>query len=266
MKINSSSLAIVALMSVSVACSSYKYTEKTMADANTPDSDEHVVARSIAQSQGDGESFNRITEGKMIQLKRCGGTAKLTRLSGQLTLQIRGSNCSNVKTSKGIFKMDGQGSTDRFANVHIDENAPGDRMVLVGSNAYIQSNGNDGNGDYITVKVPAKRLTLNLRNTSQTATINLNHCNGSIRASVSQGRVNVVVYNTGCSKFDIVSNDGTSVSYDVKSIPEVSHEAGYSGSFTIPNRFYDRGANGIVIRLFAPRLTEEQVLVKFNAF
>lgn len=260
MKLVSKVLPLAALLVASTACSNFKSTEK-VADMAQPEAD-----RSVAQIQGEGISFRTVSEGQTINLSRCGGSAKLTRVEGALTLQIRGATCSNVRTSKGTWKLNGNGQNDRSINVKFDDSTPGQRMVLIGSNAYISSNGSDGNGDYITVKIPAKRVTLNLTKSVETKEYKMENCNGSVSAAISNGKVTIDISNSGCSKFDILSSSGDNVKYPVKDIPFVSLEAGYSGNYTIPNKFYDRGLNGIVIRLVSPRLTEEQILVKFNAY
>jgi len=249
---------------VSTACSNLK-TTPVVADSAVVSAVAVEADRAVAQSS-EGTSFSRVSEGKTVRLERCGGSAKLLRIENVLTLQVRNANCSNLKTSKGNWKLNGTVQGERWTNVTFDEKIPGDRMVLIGSNAYIESNGGDGNGDYLTVKISAKRLTLNLTQATMTKELKLEHCNGSIKAAISNGKVTLKISNTGCSKFDIISNGGDNIKYEVKPIPEVSIEAGYSGSFTIPNKFYDAGLNGIVIRLFSPRLTEEQILIKFQAW
>lgn len=256
-------LSVLALAGfTAVACSHFKGQQPQGEQVAATETN---VDRTIAQA-GEGVSLSRISEGQSIKLPRCGGTAKLTRVNGELTLQVRNATCSNVKTAKGQWKLQGTEHGQRFINVKFTEDVPGDRFVLIGSNAYIDSRGADGNGDYITVRIAPKRVTLNLTETAQTKEINLEHCNGSIKASIANGSVNITVKNSGCSKFDIVSATGARVEYDTKSIPEVANEGGYTGNYTIPNRLYDRGLNGIVIRLSAPRLTEEQILVKFAAW
>ncbi len=261
MKLGLSMLVLMGL--ASTACSNFKTAAPVVANSEVQIQSE--ADRTIAQSR-EGVSLSRIKENQTVKLERCGGTAKLARVQGVLTLQVRGATCSNLKTSKGTWKLNGQAQGERWINVTFDESVPGDRMVLVGSNAYIESRGADGNGDYMTVKIEPKMVTLNLTQQAQTKEIKLEHCNGSIKASIANGRVTVDVSNSGCSKFDILSNSGDSVKYDVKTIPEVSADAGFSGNYTIPNKFYDRGMNGIVIRLVAPRLTEEKILVKFAAW
>lgn len=262
MKLGRHLSVLVLLGLASTACSNFK-TNSTVAEA--PVETPVEADRSIAQSR-EGVSLSRVKEGQTVKLQRCGGTAKLTRVQGVLTLQVRGANCSNLKTSKGTWKLNGVAQGERSINVTFDESVPGDRMVLVGSNAYIQSRGSEGNGDYMTVKIEPKMVTLNLTQTVQTKEIKLEHCNGSIQASIANGKVVINVENSGCSKFDILSNSGDNIKYEVKTIPEVSADAGFSGNYTIPNKFYDRGLNGIVIRLTAPRLTEEKILVKFAAW
>lgn len=260
MKLGSKYLPVLLMMGLaSTACSHFNKSE-TIAEVAPIEQD-----RSVAQSR-EGISFTKVSEGQTVKLDRCGGSAKLLRVENVLTLQVRKATCSNLKTSKGMWKLKGTEAGERWINVTFDETVPGERMVLVGSNAYIDSNGGDGNGDYLTVKIPAKRVTLNLTQAVQTKELKLEHCNGSIQASIANGRVVINVSNTGCSKFDILSNGGENIKYEVKAIPEVSIEAGYSGSFTIPNKFYDAGLNGIVIRLVSPRLTEELILVKFKAY
>jgi hypothetical protein len=216
---------------------------------------------------GTGVSLKRIAEGQTVKLERCGGYAKLSRANdGRLMLYVRGATCSNLRTSKGTWKLNGDAAGERSIDVTFDESVPGDKMVLIGSNSYIDSRGADGNGDYLTVRIASRPVVLNLTRSSQSREINLEHCNGSVAASISSGSVIVKVSNSGCSKFDILSNGSDQIQYEMKNIPEISAEAGYSGSFTIPNRFYDRGSNGILIRLMSPRLVEEKVLIKFQAF
>jgi hypothetical protein len=259
MKLVSKCLPLALLLGLA-SCSHFKSTD-TVADTATTD-----VDRSIAQVRGEGISFNSVSEGQTVKLPRCGGTAKLVRAEGGLSLQIRGATCSNVRTTKGTWKLNGVAQGDRSINVKFDDSTPGERMVLVGSNAYIQSNGSDGNGDYLTVKIPARRVTLNLTKSVETKEYKMENCNGTISASINNGKVTIDISNSGCSKFDIVSNSGDNVKYPVKDIPFVSLSAGYSGNYTLPSKFYDRGLNGVVIRLVSPRLTEEQILVKFNAY
>lgn len=261
MKLGLSMLVLLGL--ASTACSNFKTNAPVV--AKTESEVQSEADRSIAQSR-EGVSLSRIKEGQTIKLARCGGTAKLTRVQGVLTLQVRNATCSNLKTTKGSWKLNGTAQGERWANVTFDDSVPGDRMVLVGSNAYIESRGAEGNGDYMTVKIEPKMVTLNLTQQAQTKEINLEHCNGSIQASIANGRVTINVSNSGCSKFDILSNSGDHVKYEMKTIPEVSADAGFSGNYTIPNKFYDRGMNGIVIRLVAPRLVEEKILVKFAAW
>lgn len=261
MKLGLSMLVLLGL--ASTACSNFKTATPVVANSETEVQSE--ADRTIAQSR-EGVSLSRIKEGQTIKLERCGGTAKLTRVQGVLTLQVRNATCSNLKTQKGTWKLNGTAQGERSINVTFDESVPGDRMVLVGSNAYIESRGADGNGDYMTVKIEPKMVTLNLTQQAQTKEIKLENCNGAIQASIANGRVTINVANSGCSKFDILSNSGDSVRYDAKTIPEAANEGGFSGNYTIPNKFYDRGLNGIVIRLVAPRLTEEKILVKFAAW
>jgi hypothetical protein len=264
MKLSSKYLPMLLAMGLaSTACSHFKKTE-TVTDVAAVGT-ETAIDRSVAQSR-EGISFQKVSEGQIVKLARCGGTAKLVRVENVLTLQVRKAVCSNLKTAKGEWKLKGTEANERWINVNFDESVPGERMVLVGSNAYMDSNGGEGNGDYLTVRIPAKRVTLNLTAAAQTKELKLQHCNGTIQASIANGKVVINVSNSGCSKFDILSNDGEQIKYEVKSIPEVSIEAGYSGNFTIPNKFYDRGLNGIVVRLLSPRLTEEVILVKFQAF
>lgn len=226
-----------------------------------------LLSSTFAFAQRDtGVSIKRVSEGQIVRLERCGGTARLTRVQGVLMLQVRGANCANLRTNLGGWKLNGDGNGERWIDVRFDETVPGDKMVLIGSNSYIDSRGSDGNGDYLTVNVKAKATVLNLTRQTQTREIKLQHCNGSIQASIANGRVVVDVSNSGCSKFDIESNSGDRVKYEVKNIPEVSIEEGYSGNFTIPQRFYDRGLNGIVVRLVSPRLVEERILIQFAAY
>jgi hypothetical protein len=93
-----------------------------------------LISTSLFAQSGTGVTLKRVSEGQVVRLERCGGLAKLTRVQGDLTLQIRGANCSNLRTNLGGWKLNGDGNGQRWIDVRFDESTPGDKMVLIVSN------------------------------------------------------------------------------------------------------------------------------------
>lgn len=169
--------------------------------------------------------------GQQVALTNCKGTATLNRNSaGKLMLYVRGTECSNLRTEYSSRKLDGY-EQNRYVDVHILEDGRSEAPVLIGGNAYVDSNGARGVGDLLNVIIPVP----------ENATL---PSNWSYRFVAEMGLFGVyeVCY--------LVDSNGTAVM-------EMVDSACYSGSRALPEgAFYSRSDDGTnACYLWADRYT-----------
>lgn len=223
---------------------------------------------------GDGTSVTFLQEGttkSTANLDRCKGQATLLRLNGQLTLRITNSSCANVLTKFGQWKLNGTGNSGRYIDVKLS-GEPGWHEITVGSNAFVtakKQGKTDGNGDVFYVYVPVKMVPLELRNKAGHAVVTFKQpsnggCGGTIEGTKQNGVVNIVVRNTHCALFDILSANGDSISYDAKPLQYNKNTRLYSAGFTLPSKYYGWWNTGIQVKVYNAYGAEERVNVTFN--
>ncbi len=233
-----------------------------------------LTTTALASAEGVSVSFLSLNGNRQTVLTRCGeqngtGAAFLERDGSELYLKIRNARCATLKTNFGEYTLNGTGSTNRYIDVKIDQSKPGYHKLLLGSHKYLETDGQEGNGDIISIYVPTKAVFLDLSHDRDGVTkpFALANCGGSVQAKLQNNQINIVYRNmTTCSRFDILSNDGVSLSYKAKDLSESG-----SGSLTIPNKFMDQGSNTISIKFYQPWTgtyglpVEDIVKVKFFA-
>jgi len=203
-------------------------------------------------------------------LVNCGGHATVLREGTNLKLKIRDSNCGSYNVNgSDESRLTGEGNNGRGLDYNLKQTPGSTQEVTVGSKKFFDTNGRDGNADrvrvYIAAAPAANRVTLDLRNwTGESKEYRLPNCNGSIRASIENNKVNIKISDTNCGLFDILSNEGSSLSYDAKSIPSSSYR--YGGSFTLPTKVYagNYGYNGVMVRIYNRGGNDDRVLIKFG--
>lgn len=202
-----------------------------------------------------------------VNFERCKGTASLTRVGDRLTLQIRGSNCANlVINGNEEHKLGGTGSDDRFIDVNFNEETDRTVKVTIASNKYIDTNGAKGNADIFFIRVKARipMTTLNLKWSGDTAEYRLQRCGGTVEAKIANRTLNVIFRDMQyCNLFDILSNEGSSLSYDSKPVQRQGN--GFGGSFSIPKKFVDYGTNAVIVQVYSVSGAKERVKLLFNA-
>lgn len=235
-----------------------------------------LTTTALAAAEGVSVSFLSLSGDRVASLPRCGeqngtGAAYLKREGGDLYLQIRNARCATLKTQFGEYTLLGDGSNNRFIDVKIDQSIPGYHKVLLGSHKYLATDGREGNGDILNIYVPKKSVFLDLSNDKDGVTkpFHLRSCQGTVQAKLQNNQINII-YNDirNCSRFDILSNDGDSISYKAKDL-----NSSGSGSLTIPNKFMDAGSNTITMKFYQPwdgqaygETAEDIVKVRFLAF
>lgn len=193
-------------------------------------------------------------------LDRCGGTAELERTrAGALMLRVRNVTCSNLVTQKGSYKLKGDGANNRYIDVAIDETVPGWHDILVGSNAFIDSFGLDGNGDIISIYIP-KRAAIPVAKIPYGADfsniVKLDDCMGTMQAKIVSGLLQITFKGLEkCSKYDVVSVNGRDIGLAAQEM------FGDKGTIFVPAREIYRGKNVIEVRFFKPGAREDRVKV-----
>ncbi|MGZ3772547.1 MAG: hypothetical protein ACXVCY_10985 [Pseudobdellovibrionaceae bacterium] len=258
---------VLVLIALGLAACAHKETATTALnnDNNSMATQEHESFRLPAASQG-VDLYTMNEDGlKTINFDRCKGVARLVRDNGALVLQIRDSNCANVVTEFGEWKLNGEGNDGRYIDVTLKEETERTAKIIVASNKYISSHGDEGNADvfFIKIKPKAQMTTLNLNWSSSTGEANLKRCHGTVRAKISNGQLNVIFSDLElCNLFDILSNEGSSVGYDAKEIQK--SRDGFSGSFTIPKKFVQVGANAVIVQVYSRYGASEKVKLLFQ--
>jgi len=204
-------------------------------------------------------------------LENCGGHATLVRENGNLHLLIRDSNCGSYSLSDGIERrLDGKGNDKRSKTLKVNEIPGTTQEFTVAGGKYYSSHFREGSADRIHVIIPSpppQKLTLDLRNFTGTALDQwMPGCTGYIRAAIQNNKVNVVISDTNCGLFDILSNEGASLDYDHKPIPYNPKTEKYGGGFQLPKVVYDRnlGYNGVQVRVYNAGGADVRALIQFN--
>lgn len=198
---------------------------------------------------------------RVAHLDRCGGTATLVRENRELLLKIRESNCANLQTKFETVKLLGEGSNHRWRNVVINESVRGWHNVLVGSNAYIESNGVEGNGDLIAVYVPKQNNPTIRVSENGSNSVSLDDCGGTASAKMINGKLKVIYSGLEkCSKYDLLKNNDQDVSYTAEEM------YGDSGSMTIPRTALVHGWNNLEVRFYKPGAREDRVNVSIYLY
>jgi hypothetical protein len=193
-------------------------------------------------------------------LPSCGGTAVLSRTYGGLTLHInRARDCSNLVVDGFTHKLDGN-PNNYWGAVQLRSNG----------NAHIEIRSNSGaHHDTIIVRAsynpPTGGANVYL-DTRSNRWGRLPTCGGTVEVNTMGNQVNLVFRDVeNCSNFDILSNDGRSISYPNQKLG--GRDGARAGSFTLPKRVVDFGHNGVRVELRSnSRKTNDIVYVKFYAW
>ena len=236
---------------------------------------DEIVIEPFTPEFNDNTSYTVISESnRTAPIQKCGGSVTLKGQEGNVyhnnvryayELKITGSRCGQLSTMYGRYTLGGEGNHDRYMNTWIST-TPGWHKFLIGGKAYMDSDGQKGEGDVFYVMVRAKAVTIDLRNATKTSPYDLPTCGGHLYGLIANGNknVNLIVSNTNCTRFDILGNNGESLNYDSKPIP--SSGSNHSASFTIPPKLYEYGSNGMLVRFYTPYGTEDRVKVKFQTY
>ena len=193
-------------------------------------------------------------------LDRCGGTAELERnRAGSLVLHVRNATCSNLVTQKGSWKLKGDGANNRYADIAIDETVAGWHDILIGSNAFVESMGLDGNGDIISIYIP-KRAAMPVAKISygsdRSNVVALDDCMGTMQAKIVSGLLQITFNGLEkCSKYDLVSVNGRDIGFAAQEM------FGDKGAIFVPAREITSGKNVIEVRFYKPGAREDGVKV-----
>lgn len=236
-----------------------------------------VVASLVAQAET-GSGYNTLSEygRKSVSLEHCGGVATLSQryVDGQtrpvLTFS-RVKDCSNIKIDgekRGKLDTDGN---NRSGEVVVYESR--------GTNVHIVTLSSNSGATEDTIRVETyKEQPSSGRNPSANIVFDfgffgsvlgleksasLRDCGGNVTVKVDLEQVNLVFREVqNCSKFDILGSNGESVDYPRKSLND--SRAGYSGSFTIPQRFIRGGGNAVKVILRSNTgFHDEVILIRF---
>lgn len=198
------------------------------------------------------DASKTIKAGETASLTSCGGHVT-TRLNSDEQLVLNFSsvdNCSNFDITKadgkniGDYKAKklGGGDRNRSGSFTIPKSLMGDKSVTV----IVKSNSGK-TSDTIKVIIEADHYAAQRIKLGQSAILRV--CGGSLDTDNGprNNQMNLVFRNMrDCSKFDILKATGEGfVDYPTKDVP--GKNGNFSGSFTVPQKFYNNNSNAITV-------------------